>query len=161
MLLLSIAEDGVRAYEQKDTQTIDSIKTRDHSVNTLVSYCLRTLNKRGSIHNALHLHTLLVLLEQLGDSYSRMYFDVKAINKTTLRHAKETATLLRAFYELYYKFDKKKASELKNKRDHIRKTIDLELAKITNKHDLLALFHIRRIADLIVDVEKFQIAMQI
>ena len=130
--------------------------------NTLTNYSLRALNKRATnVQEAMHLHTLLVLLEALGDQYSRFYLDVTSPRTPVIRKAKRAALLLRGFYELYYTFDLKRADDLKNQRDALRAEIDARLTKTTRRDDLLALCHIRRIADLIVDIEKFQLAMQL
>lgn len=163
LILLGMAEDGLNALKNRDTKELAMIMKRDESVNSLILYCLRTLNKKGNadIQRAMHLYALLVLLEQLGDCYSRFYRDVPKVSKQVINIGNDIATLLREFYELFYKFDKTKASELKDKRDKNRDKINNLLTTVECKNDLLALHYLRSIGDLIVDIEKFNIAMQL
>jgi len=162
LLLLSIAEDGYEALKNKDLEALAAIRKRDESVNTLVLYCLRVLNKRGgkNIQHAMHLYALLTLLEHLGDEYSRLY-RIKKIKPNTLKLTKRVTGLLRHFYELFYKFEKSKARNLMNERDALRSAIDIAFAKVQSKDDFIALHHLRSISDLIIDIEKFNMAMQI
>jgi phosphate uptake regulator len=163
LLLLGMAEDGLEALREGDTAELAAVKRRDDTVNKLVSYCLRMLNKRGGadIQRAMHLYALLAQLEQLGDAYSRLYCDVAGLRPRALAIAKRVARLLRGFYELFYAFDIQKAGSLKAERDAIRDAIDATDARKAGKDDLIALQHLRRIADLIIDIEKFQLAMQL
>jgi hypothetical protein len=121
------------------------------------------LNKRGGgdVQRAMHRYALLAFLEQLGDAYARLYCDILKLKPRTLGLARRTAKLLRGFYELFYAFNLKKAGELKAERDRIRDAIDATLPRSVGKDDIIALQHLRRIADLIIDIEKFQLAMQV
>lgn len=163
LILLNIAEDGVPAFKSKDANLLSSLKNRDKSINTLVIYCQRMLNKKGGadVQKAMHLYTLLTLLEQLGDQYHRLYRDVFKISAQTLILADKVAKFLRNFYELFYKFDAIKAGKLKDGRDEIRGQINKELLVAKSKDDLVALHHFRSIIDLIIDIEKFNIAIQL
>lgn len=163
LILLGMAEDGIEALKTGKKDVISMIQNRDQSINTLVSYCLRMLNRRGGsdIQKAMHLYTLLNFLEQLGDEYSRLYRDVSKVKQTTISLMQKTAALLRNFYELFYKFDKAKASSIKDARDKIREELNKNLPNIQSRNDLIALHHLRSISDLIIDIEKFNIAMQL
>lgn len=163
LLILTMAEDGLPALKKGDKEGLQLIKKRDDSINTLTSYCLRVLNKKGriDIQKAMHLYALLILLEQMGDCYSRFYRDVSKISQQTLNLAGDVAKLMRNFYELFYKFDKIKASELKDERDKIRNKMNKLIIIVKEHDDLIALHHLRSISDLIVDIEKFNIAMQL
>ncbi|MBI4141138.1 hypothetical protein HY485_04850 [Candidatus Woesearchaeota archaeon] len=162
LLLISMAEDGHTALQNNDAKALEIIKKRDENINVLVNYSLRMLNKKGGadINKAMHYYALLLFLEQLGDQYARLYRDVKKVTQKTLAVTKETSHLLRTFYELFYKFEKQKANYLKNKRDEIRGNITSMLTKTKEKDDLIALHHLRSIADLVLDIEKFHLAMQ-
>ncbi|MBI4142187.1 AbrB/MazE/SpoVT family DNA-binding domain-containing protein [Candidatus Woesearchaeota archaeon] len=119
LILLSIAEEGCTAMQNNDMKTLNIIQKRDENINVLVNYSLRMLNKKGGadINKSMHYYALLLFLEQLGDQYARLYRDVKKISTKTTPIMKETAQLIRTFYELFYKFEKQKANNLKNKRD--------------------------------------------
>jgi len=163
LLILTVADDGIDAFRRDDAEALDAIHRRDQSINTLCCFCLRVLNKQEGIdlRNAMHLYALLILFEQLGDCYSRLYRDVKHIQHNTLKIAQRVAVLLRDFYNLFYSFNKSDASMIKEKRDAIRTSIDRLLGDTRSKDDIVALHHLRRIVDLIVDIEKFNLAMQI
>jgi len=163
LLILGMAEDGLIPLKKGDKESLNLLKRRDDSVNTLTSYCLRVLNKKGGsdIQRAMHLYALLTLLEQMGDCYSRFYRDVSKISPQICSLASDVAKLMRSFYELFYKFDKFKASELKDERDKIREKMNKLITVLKEHDDLVALHHLRSIGDLIVDIEKFNIAMQL
>ncbi|MBI4148237.1 hypothetical protein HY490_03010 [Candidatus Woesearchaeota archaeon] len=163
LILLSMADDGASELAKKKPAPLIPIAQRDHTVNKLVAYCLRVLNKKGGVdvNKAMHLYTTLTLLEQLGDQYSRFYHEVNAVKPTTAQLCRRIATLLRQFYELFYTFNKTKASAIKDERDRLRKEINTTFPKLKTRDDLLALHHLRQIGDLIIDLQKFQMAMQI
>jgi phosphate uptake regulator len=163
LLLLTVADDGIEAYKTNNTDALVAIHQRDRSINTLCTFCMRVLNKqqRVDLEHAMHMYTLLTLLEHLGDQYSRLYRDVKSIQPNTIKHAQKVASLLRDFYTLFYSFSKEGASALKEKRDSIRSILDKAVEETKSKNDIIALHHLRSIADLIVDIEKFHLAMQL
>ncbi len=158
LLLLGMAEDGCEALKKADATALVALEKRDEQINRLVCYSLRMLNKRscGNMQKAMHTYALLTLLEHLGDEYSRLYRSVQHISPKTLFLAEKVSKLLRAFYHLFYSFDMGKAGDLITERTALRQAIDQQM-----KNDPIALLHLRRIADLIVDIEKFQLAMQI
>lgn len=162
LIILNMADDGITAFKAGDKNLLASIMHRDKSTNTLVIYSQRMLNKKGGadVQKSMHLYTLLTLLEHLGDEYHRLYRDVFKISSRTLLLISTVAKFLRKFYELFYKFDKLKACDLKSERDKIREQINKELTVAKNRDDLVALHHLRSIADLIIDIEKFQLAME-
>ena len=161
LLLVHMAEEGVLAFRNRSDISI--LPAKDIQVNTLVLFCLRVLNKHGvgDMQKAMHLYALLNFLEQLGDAYARLYREVKEMDKTTLSIAERIAGLMRKFYHLYYSFDLNRASALKSERDAIRADINSRIPKTRKRDDILALNHLRHIGDLIMDIEKFQLAMQI
>ena len=163
LLILGMAEDGLKPLKTGVKKELELVKKRDDRVNTLVLYCLRVLNQKGGadIQRAMHLYALLTLLEQMGDCYSRFYRDVSKISGEIFVIAVDTARLLRLFYELFYRFDKVKASALKDERDKIREKMNRLLTVVRARDDLVALHHLRSICDLIIDIEKFNIAMQL
>jgi hypothetical protein len=163
LLLVGMAEDGLEALQEGDAAELASMKQRDMSVNKLAAYCLRMLNKRGGgdVQRAMHLYALLVFLEQLGDAYARLYCGPLGLKPRTLGLARRVTRLMRGFYEVFYAFDPEKAGRLKSERDSIRDAIDETSSASAGKDDLVALQHLRRIADLIVDIEKFHLAMQL
>lgn len=163
LILLGIADDGIDAYRKGDIFSLQAMHQRDRSINTLCTFCMRVLNKqqRVDLEHAMHMYTLLTLLEHLGDHYSRLYRDVTSLQPATIKHAQKVASLLRDFYNLFYSFSKEGASALKEKRDSIRASIDRTLEETKNKNDIIALHHLRSIADLVMDIEKFHLAMQL
>ena len=163
LLIIGSAEDGIDAYKKGDSQLVKSLEKRDLSVNTLINYSLRILNKKGGkdVQKSMHLYALLTLLEYLGDEYARLYREASKIKPSTIVFAERVLKNLREFYELFYKFDKFKADKLKEERDILREDITKALEKAKTKDDLLALHHFRRIADLVMDILKFNLAMQL
>ena len=163
LILVGLAEDGHAALKAKNIPELDTVRLRENTVNTLVAYCLRMLNRRGGtdIQRSMHLYCLLNFFEQLGDAYARYYRDAGPIKPSTINLNEKVTSLIRDFYELFYQFEPIKASALKNKRDKIREKIDAGLRRPSGRNDLAALHHMRLIADLIVDIEKFCLAMQV
>lgn len=163
LLLISCAEEGYECLKRGDKEGLAAIAKRDKTLNSLVHYCLRVLNKRGrgDIQRAMHLYTLLNLLEALGDHYSRFYQGVSKVSPKTLSITKDTVKLLRGFYNLYYDYNNEAANRIWQERNKIRDAVDTGMGTMNRRDDLLAMHYLRSIADLIVDIEKFQIAMQL
>jgi len=163
LVLLSLAEDGQEAFVCGKYENLHAIAHRERSFDTLLRYYARSLNKTGGgdVGRAMHLYCLINLLEQLGDTYARYYDHIQNLKPLTISINKEACALLREFYMLFFGFCPSKARSLREHRHLIKERIVGALEKSRAKDDLLALSYLHTIVDLILDIEKFQLAMQV
>lgn len=164
LLLLSIAEEGVDLLKKKDIKTVSEVLgQRDHDVNKLVNFYLRTLNKKGlgEFQKTMHYYGIVTLLEHLGDEYSRMYQELEnPVSSESIRLFEDVVKLNRDFYSLFYKYDINLANKIRDSRDKIRvKTSKLMHKKSVN--EIRFLYRVKKIAELIFDIEKVHIGLQI
>ncbi len=163
LLTIMMAEEGYLALEKSDIQTITELQTRDEQINKLISFCLRTLNKKGhSEFNKTGIYmTIINLLEHIGDEYARCFREIKEpASKKTIAIFQKTMLLNKDFYKLFYNFDQKLASKMLDERNDIRKEIDVLLIK-AKPSEIPVLYRSKKIVELIIDIVKIQIGMYI
>lgn len=163
LLTIMMAEDGYLALEKSDIETITELQRRDEQINKLISFCLRTLNKKGhSEFNKTGIYiTIINLLEHIGDEYARCFREIKEpVSKNTMIVFQKTVSLNKDFYKLFYNFDQKLASKMLDERNDLRNEIDILLTK-AKTCDIPVLYRSKKIIELIIDIVKIQIGMHI
>jgi len=164
LLILSVAEEGLEALNKKDIAMLNQVLSqRDHEVNKLISFYLRNLNKRGlgDFQKAMHYHTIVNFIEHLADEYTRLYNEIeKPVCPESAKTFDDVVKLTRDFYDLFYKYNVSLAQKIRDKRDQIRaKTNKLMLNKGLN--EIRFLYRVKKIAELIYDIEKIHVGGQI
>ena len=71
----------------------------------------------------------------------------------------EVVKLNKDFYKLFYKFELPLAESVVKRRGEIREKVDKMMSKAKDPNEAHALFRVRKIAELIWDMEKIQIGM--
>lgn len=164
LLILSIAEEGVDMLKKKNIKTINEVLAdRDHDVNKLVNFYLRTLNKKGlaDFQETMHYYGVINLLEHLGDEYSRMYTELeKPVNPESIKLFEDTVKLTREFYNLFYKYNLDLANKIRDNRNKIRVKAN-KLMQKKSVNEIRFLYRLKKIAELIFDIEKVHISSQI
>jgi len=117
LLLLSMAEEGFEALKSSDYKEFDRLMQLERANNRLTNYCMRFLAKKGyeKPGKVQFIHYIIEQLEKLADEYwflfaaiKRKYSKGAKPSKDVLEYYKTVNESLRLFYELFYKFDKKK-----------------------------------------------------
>ncbi len=155
LLIVGLAEDGIDALRSNSAETIHALVNRDAQINKFTYYCLRSINKHraSKTQQATRYASLLTLLEHLGDEYGRIFCHWDgALRKQTIDAYRDAVDMTRELYELFYKYDPKRIVALLDHRNAVRGKFT---TMTSGKHsDVLALFRIQKIADLIGDIAK-------
>ena len=111
LLLVDISDKCVDAISNKEFERLKEIRLLEALNNRFTDYCLRVLNKRGYKDEKRRciIYSLVHDLERIGDEYKRIcdyfYEEKKAISPELLKAFQKISKYLRAYYELYYKYD--------------------------------------------------------
>jgi Na+/phosphate symporter len=121
MLLNSMAEDSLEATKAGDYKALRSIRFLEESNNRFTTFCRRTLSKKGykQFNKIQFIYHIVEQLERVADQYKYMFdYLMKPANaklrlsEETLQFYSQVNDMLRTYYELFYKFDKKKVIEM-------------------------------------------------
>ncbi|MFH1637615.1 MAG: AbrB/MazE/SpoVT family DNA-binding domain-containing protein [Candidatus Woesearchaeota archaeon] len=162
-LIEAMGESGLEAMKKKDIKSLNALSSMDLNVNKFTNYCLRSLNKKGyrDFQKTMHYSTILVLIEQLGDEYARLYKALDApIRKDTLKLFEDVVKLNRIFSRIFHKYSKEDATEIFNKRDWLRE-ITMQKMRKQCLNDALVLYRIRKMVELMGDILKIEIGLHI
>ena len=125
-LLLSMAEEGHKAMMQQDPKMLSNLTMLEATNNRLTTVCRRYLNTKGarSLHRLGPQYYIVEQLEKIADTLKYLYQYLHSQNKIVthkdlLGTYKKVNSLLRDFYNLYYKFEPKKMAQFKKDKDGI------------------------------------------
>jgi phosphate uptake regulator len=128
MLLLTMAEDSLRAIKDGDLEDLNRLRSLEESNNRLTTFCRRLLSKQGyRDHKKIQfIYHIIEELERIADQYKYLfdYLLLPAnkklkLSKETLHYYEQTNRMLRLYYELFYTFDKKTLVALARLRKHL------------------------------------------
>lgn len=126
---IDLAESLPKYYEagEETTELLELEKTN----NKLTNFCQRILNKYGHEEPAktTFMYTILWNLEKIADDYKYIIKEQKEPGKETIELMKQTAKMLREYYELYYKFDGTKLNEHSEKSKELQEKIKNAMKK--------------------------------
>jgi hypothetical protein len=163
LILNDTTADLIEAIEDKDAILLETLEEKHDSVTKFISYCLRLLNKRNKGGKDLLLYHILSNLDKIMDVLKYSARDINEIGnlkKETVSLIKKIGFAISKYYDLFYKFDYKKASELYENRDYVIKQI-LKLAKTHPKRELLILEKAAAILEIITDVTETRMALEL
>lgn len=132
-------------------ENINSLLSLEKLNNQLTNFCERSLNKKGEPLRANFLYVIVWNLEKIADDYKYLckhLAEEKKVNASTLDILEKTNKLLRSYYELFYKFDVKKLTDLSEQFKKLENETKEEMKKTENT---LALSHIHHILLKIAD----------
>lgn len=126
---LSLADNSLLLIKENKMKELKNLVSLEKTNNQLTNYCERIIHK-GIFQGKENLYFLYVIvwnLEKVVDDYK---YIVQELSEKDITLKKEVLVLFetvnnhfRTYYELFYKFDDKKLSELSNKRKDIQKNI--------------------------------------
>ncbi len=144
LVVLSMADEGFEAIKSRNKLLLKSVVFMDKDANKYANFCRRVLNKKGypEYRKTAPLYYVVEQLEKLGDSIRdicRHVQDNRFPEKEELALYSGLKDLIRAIYELYYRFEPKKASIFIEDFREMKKEI---LERIGGKTDHICLLHI-------------------
>jgi len=173
LLIQQMGEEILETLKTGKRDFINHLHDIDINVDKFHDYCLRVLNKTGfKEQRKTHLmFAILYLLEMLADEYksisNHILIDMKdkALGNI-LPFAELTTGEFNTFYDLFYKFDKKKIVEISDRDREIYSYLPKLYKKNPNKRsqlrdDELEIFnHFRRISKYINSLIELRIEME-
>lgn len=110
LALLEMAESTEEHAKTKSADAAEHVALSEKTLDKLTDFCKRLLNKHGAadIPTTTMLYGVLKEIEHVADHYSELVH--APINKELLPVLSETKAQLRDLYELFYNFDKERAS---------------------------------------------------
>jgi len=151
---IAMLEDGIEAMKNNDWKLLVSMKKRDFTINSYVSYCFRQLNKFGyeRMSKIGIMHTYIKILEMLSDKYSALFLwlgDKKL--KTEAAHIEQLLNIHRELHRLHFGFSLDKLKALNSAKER------LSNAQIKNPV-VYAFF--QEITSLLFDIEELEMQLK-
>ena len=145
LVTLSLADRSLELIRQKKYSELNNLLELEKQNNQLTNFCERILNKRGLDEPAKtsFLYVIMWNLEKIADEYK--YICESANNKLSKQSVDVFAgvnSLLRRYYELFYKFDVVKLSELSDDFKVLKNRIEQLIVK---SEDAVVLSHLHHI----------------
>jgi len=152
--ILYCGEQSLALIKKGDFRSLESLKQLSKVNNRMSNFCERLLNKEGykDYKKTILVYIIVWSIEQMEDYYSNIFaYFLKQnkkinINKEILKIYEDINSLIEIYYKLFYSFDVKKISDLKEKcLSVINKT--KELAENKNKTDVVMIINLNLIAE--------------
>lgn len=154
LLLLDACDEFVKAVGEKDTLTLGAMDEKFYNILIFITYCQRLLNKIGyseKYKNSL-LYVILLNLNKIGDILRYSARDAIKLQKTnpkTVNILKDIFSTVRIYYDLFYKFDFTKFTQIYKMRDTILRDIDA-VKKTVTVEELMLLVYSRQVLEILV-----------
>jgi len=156
-MIISFGEDGLELI--KKGESIKDFWKRDLVIDKYVYYTMRMLNKKGhpQFEKTKMYYDILMLLEHLADEYNRFYKNIEYItlSKDAIKTFEEVNSMFKEFFENFYKFEMKRSDVLILKRNEIRN----KLPKVKDHNDIIAIYYLRKIAEMIINILQVQLQL--
>lgn len=165
LLLLDASHDLAEGCKSMNMHLIDTIEEKHDTITKFVSLCLRILNKKGYKEptKICTYYQLISQIDKITDVLkyrAREFLDIK---KPLSNDGKKVVDLvhksLELFYDLFYKFDLKKAMLVYETRDNVLKTM-LKMQSKADKKEIIYLNNLASLLELVVDVLQCRIALE-
>jgi phosphate uptake regulator len=152
--ILHCGEQSLILIKRGDFKSLESLKQLSKVNNRLSNFCERLLNKEGykDYKKTILVYVMVWNLEQVEDYYSNIFQYLInqnkkiSVSKEIIRMYEDVNKLIDMYYNLFYSFDMKNISSLKeNCLNVINKT--KELAENRNKTDSIMIINLNLIAE--------------
>jgi phosphate uptake regulator len=146
LVTLSLADQSLELIRQKKYSEMNNLLELEKQNNQLTNFCERILNKRGLDEPAKtsFLYVIMWNLEKIADEYKYICESANnKLSKSSIDIFAEVNSLLRRYYELFYKFDVVKLSELSDDFKVLKNRIEQLIVK---SEDAVVLSHLLHIA---------------
>jgi phosphate uptake regulator len=153
LLTLNMSEDLLKGISEQNWDILENIILLEKTNNKLFNFCLRVINKPNFSKN-LSLNTMIVL--RLEDSADRPREIVEymlerkyiSVSKEIIKLIEEICAYIRTIYEIFLKFDTKKANLIHNK----YKELSMKALLIMEKGPHMDIIIVHLLVNLIEDI---------
>lgn len=128
LLILSIGEQSLKAFEEKDKEAFADVPLIYESIRKFTEYCMRLLGKYEykEHENTGHFYATVICFDDISDAYRHLtkHFATSKLSPDVIKAFRDLNYFMRAVYEWFYNpTDKKLAQELFRFRDTSYKSI--------------------------------------
>jgi len=132
LLLLSMSEQTLESLKKNDFNILPNIAFLEEANNRFTTTCRRFLNKKGS-KKYVHIGPIYYILEDmenLADQFKYLCnhlhslskknkYSKESVSKNVIKAFEKVDTMLKEFYEIFYKFDRGKLVDIGKKRKEL------------------------------------------
>lgn len=126
LLLINMSEECLRMLRERRFDVINTLSFLEKSNNRFTTICRRVINKKSVFPALGPVYFIVECLENVADEYkyiaqhySNLADKRPSLDAEALNAFEKANSMVRLFYELYYKFEVKKLIELKTIRDEV------------------------------------------
>jgi phosphate uptake regulator len=152
---ISMIEDSIESIKKSDWQTLSTMKRRDYSINSYVSYCMRQLNKFSydPMSKAAIFHTYVKTLEMLSDELSGFFLYVaEKKQKIDVAPLIQILDIYRKLHRLHFGFNTQYLAEINGDRH--------KLLKYNVKNEAAVTF-LKSMSSLLYDLEELEMQFHV
>jgi len=165
LVTIAMGEETLEAIKEGKFSDLKEITMKERTNNQLTNFCERILNKRGyKNHKKSHfMYVIAWNLEKVCDNYSyicELLKDSKKVNISSdvIKLYESANELFKEYYELFYKFDINKLSQLGTKKKEIEKETR-KIMKGKNEIEVELIHHLLTITSQTADFSASTIAL--
>jgi len=165
LLINDACHDLIDAIEENDKVHLETIEEKHDSITKFVSYCLRLIHKEkyGEYKKRLVLYHIISNLDKITDvlkySSRAMMSQKTPLKKESVAILKDILKSIPSYYDLFYKFEFKKPSNLYSNRDSCLRNIITNAKKIP-PGELLILEKTASILEFLTDLSESRMALE-
>ncbi|HIH23638.1 TPA: phosphate uptake regulator PhoU [Candidatus Woesearchaeota archaeon] len=164
MLLITMAEDSLVAIKGNDLEDLNRLKALEESNNRLTTFCRRLLSKQGyRDHKKIQfIYHIIEELEHIADQYKYLFDYLLQpenkrlkLTKETLQYYEQTNKMLRMYYDLFYKFDKKTLVALARLRKSLMDDVNRRIERARRKDAIVLHYLVLQVQTIFEMVEPY------
>lgn len=165
-LIIELFEMFIDGIRKKEKGIVDSIDLKHINISRFINYALRLLNKFGH-DNAdkttyyFAIVSFLCKADEIVKNFVRHTIHEQRLDLSMkcCDMIEEISTAFKEYYDLFYKYDLKKVSELHKKRDLFKQKLYIERYANLSKDDVFILSGMTQIYDVLLDLIKLRMAI--
>ncbi|MDP2749866.1 MAG: AbrB/MazE/SpoVT family DNA-binding domain-containing protein [Nanoarchaeota archaeon] len=148
LVTLDMAETCVDFIAKKQHDKLKELAYLEKTNNKFTDFCKRLINKKGyhEIDKSALIYAILRDIEEVADQYKYICkhgYETKVnLSKETIALFEEVNSYFRTLYELFYKFDKNKASKIVFKKKDLMNKLQELFFKTKNNDEKLIIHHL-------------------
>jgi phosphate uptake regulator len=164
-LIIGIQEGYLEGLKKKQKGMLEEKELQHFNIMKFINYALRLLNKFGyeEAHKTTYYFSLITLLskvERISKNITDYTFKYLKISEKSIGLIKEIFDGFKEYYDVFYKYDLKKISEIIAKRDRFRYKFFNEEYKNLSKDEILLVSYMSHVYEVILDLIEIKMAIE-
>ncbi|MFH1134160.1 MAG: AbrB/MazE/SpoVT family DNA-binding domain-containing protein [Nanoarchaeota archaeon] len=164
LLLQTMSDAVLLAVDKNDEEGLRGMHIIDSNVDRFEDYCLRILNKQGygTYKQTTSMYSLILVLELVGDDYKKLGLHVlsmKKVSEEVKTYFRHIDTMIRAYYEFYYRFSKEGAEKIFRMDEEAYRLFD-QISPPARNEEKELMHHLKKISRYIITLTELRIDME-